>query len=192
MTAVAAARRPDRPRPPDEATVIVRPLQRDDAAPLLEIFEGLSPRSREQRFLAPKPTLTSADLRQLTAVDGHDHVALAAFSVVDDRPIAVGRFVRSEDDSRSADVAVAVVDAWQGRGVGTLLATALSERARELGIARFSALMAQDNEAAARLMHRTSSDVELVEWNRETADFVIHLAPPTRPRRRARALLKGT
>ena len=44
--------------------------------PLLDIFAGVGPRSRELRFMAPKLRLTAADLRQLTDVDGHHHVAL--------------------------------------------------------------------------------------------------------------------
>src|SRR6478672_4031825 len=55
-----------------ERGVVLRPLEPGDRAPLLEIFSGLSPRSRRQRFLTPKTRLTEADLRQLTSVDDHD------------------------------------------------------------------------------------------------------------------------
>ena len=179
-----------RERLPDGAEVLLRPLEPEDADLLLEIFDQLGPRSRERRFLTPKHTLTSTDLRQLTAVDHHDHEAVVALSATDRPPVGVARFVRISADPGTADVAVVVVDAWQSRGLGTVLASSLLGRARELGVRRFSVLMARDNEAAVRLMHRVLGEVEQSELNRETAVFVVSLttAPPARG---GRVVLKG-
>ena len=179
-----------RERLPDGAEVLLRPLEPEDADLLLDIFDQLGPRSRERRFLTPKHTLTSTDLRQLTAVDHHDHEAVVALSATDRRPVGVARFVRISADPGTADVAVVVVDAWQSRGLGTVLASSLLGRARELGVRRFSVLMARDNEAAVRLMHRVLGEVEQSELNRETAVFVVSLttAPPARG---GRVVLKG-
>ena len=179
-----------RERLPDGAEVLLRPLEPEDADLLLEIFDQLGPRSRERRFLTPKHTLTSTDLRQLTAVDHHDHEAVVALSATDGRPVGVARFVRISADPGTADVAVVVVDAWQSRGLGTVLASSLLGRARELGVRRFSVLMARDNDAAVRLMHRVLGEVEQSELNRETAVFVVSLttAPPARG---GRVVLKG-
>lgn len=179
-----------RERLPDGAEVLLRPLEPEDADLLLEIFDQLGPRSRERRFLTPKHTLTSTDLRQLTAVDHHDHEAVVALSATDRRPVGVARFVRISADPGTADVAVVVVDAWQSRGLGTVLASSLLGRARELGVRRFSVLMARDNDAAVRLMHRVLGEVEQSELNRETAVFVVSLttAPPARG---GRVVLKG-
>jgi len=97
---------------PDGSAVTLRPLEREDANLLLDIFDRLGPRSRERRFLVPKHTLTGSDLLQLTAVDHRDHEAVVAFSVEDGRPLGVARFVRSPQDPETADVASVVVDAW--------------------------------------------------------------------------------
>jgi RimJ/RimL family protein N-acetyltransferase len=161
---------------PDGSELILRLLEPDEGEVLLSVFEGMGPRSRERRFLTPKPTLTSADLRQLTAVDHHDHEAVVAFSVADGRPVGVARLVRMTDDPEKADVAVAVVDAWQTRGVGTVLASSLVARARELRIRRFSLLMAHDNEGAVRLMRRVLGDVEQASVDSETAEYVVSLS----------------
>lgn len=174
---------------PDGSEVMLRPLEPDDTDLLLEVFAGLGDRSRERRFLTPKHTLTATDLRRLTAVDHHDHEAVVALSVTDCRPLGVARFVRLPADPETADVAVAVVDAWQDRGLGTVLSSSLLTRARDLGVRRFSLLMAHDNEAAVRLMHRVLGDPDHVALDDDTAEFVVSLAP--RHSGRARRVLKG-
>jgi RimJ/RimL family protein N-acetyltransferase len=155
--------------------VELRLLQPGDAATLLEIFDGMSARSRELRFLTAKPRLTSTDLRALTNVDQQDHVAILAVSVPLGRPIGVARFVRDPEQRDSADVAVAVVDAWQSRGIGTMLATALVERARTLGVRRFTLVMAHGNERAARLMLRAPGELEQLPSYDDTAEFALDL-----------------
>lgn len=157
----------------DCPAVELRPLEPGDRASVLEVFEGLSPRSRELRFLTAKPRLTAADLRQLTQVDQHHHVAILALHR--GRPIAVGRFVRDDRDPQCADVAMAVVDAAQSRGVATMLAAALVRRAREVGVRRFTVMMVRDNEPALRLMQRASGDVEPLGIAADTAEFMLTL-----------------
>jgi RimJ/RimL family protein N-acetyltransferase len=168
----------------DSSAVALRPLERGDRGAVLEVFAGLGPRSRELRFLASKPRLTSADLRQLTQVDDHDHVAILAVSTAEDRAIGVARFVREPDDPESADVAVAVVDDWQGRGVGTMLTSALVRRAIEVGVRRFTMAMSPHNEAAARLLHRAPGEIEQVAVDAWTAEFALVLDPSPTPWRR--------
>lgn len=150
-------------------------MESGDTAAVLEIFAGLGPRSRELRFLTAKPRLTALDLRQLTAVDETDHVALLAVSAGNGRPVGVARFVRDPHDARSADVAVAVIDAWQNRGVGMRLASALTQRAREVGVRRFTLVMSRENEAAARLLHRAPGRVERLAIDLQTVEFALHL-----------------
>src|SRR4051794_20039226 len=101
--------------------VQLRLLQPGETKTLVEIFEGLSHRSRERRFLAPVPRLMPRLLRVLAAVEDPHHVALVA-ETEGGSPIGISRFVRAADDDTSADVGISVVDSWQGRGVGRLLA----------------------------------------------------------------------
>ena len=75
--------------------------------------------------------------------------------------LAVGawaiRFVRNADDPQAADVAVTVVDDWQGRGVGSELLARLSDRARQEGILRFNALVAAENVVVAGLLSKAGA-----------------------------------
>ena len=59
--------------------------------------------------------------------------------------IGVARYVRDPNHPEVAEVAVAVIDDWQRRGVGTLLLEVISARAREAGITTFTALMLATN-----------------------------------------------
>jgi GNAT superfamily N-acetyltransferase len=175
------------------AALRVESLVHGDELTVLQVFDQLSPRSREQRFLTAKPRLTGADLRALTDVDGYDHVALVAREA-DGRPIGIARFVRDAGDPVTAEVAVTVVDALQGQGVGTRLAESLTQVARELGIVRISLVMAHDNDAAARLMHRVAGEVTRTGWDNGSVEFEVALE--LRPRNgripgRTLSVLKG-
>src|SRR3954451_18329753 len=108
----------------------------------------MSPASRQARFLAPKQRFTLAELRYLTELDGIDHVAYVALRADAPRElVAVGRMVRLNDDPRAAEIAIAVCDAWQRRGVGTLLGDILATAARDRDIRWLTATMADDNPA---------------------------------------------
>ena len=132
--------------------IAVRPIEPGDKAALAAAFERLSAESRYRRFLSPHGELSAAELRYLTEVDHHDHEALVALDPATGEGVGVARYVRDRARPESAEVAVAVADRWQGRGVGTLLLHRLVDRAREEGIRRFTALMLADNEPMAHLL----------------------------------------
>jgi RimJ/RimL family protein N-acetyltransferase len=122
----------------------VRPIEPDDKAALEGAFERLSEQSRYQRFMTSVAELSESQLRYLTEVDHHAHEALIAYDTESGDGVGVARFVRL-DQSTAAEAAVTVVDAWQGRGLGTALCQLLAERAREEGIERFEALLLATN-----------------------------------------------
>ena len=122
----------------DGTPVHIRPIEPEDREAILEGFEALSEESRYRRFFSPVPRLTASQLTYLTEVDHHNHEALIARSE-EREPMGVARYVRVDPESDAAEVAVTVVDRWQGRGLGTLLLERLAERARDEGIGRFTA-----------------------------------------------------
>src|ERR1700758_3110348 len=101
------------------------------------------------RFLTPKKELSPAELRYFTDVDHHDHEALGALDHADGRGVGVARYVRDTEDPQAAEIAVTIIDDWQGRGLGTELLAQLSDRARQEGICRFTATGAYGNAAMA-------------------------------------------
>ena len=107
----------------------VRRIRPDDSPLLADIFARFGPASRLARFLYPKRTLTEAELRYLTDIDHRDHEALIAVTRLRAEPAGVARFIRDRSDPTSAEVAIAVVDEWQDRGVGLLLIARVTGRA---------------------------------------------------------------
>ena len=153
-----------------------RPIRPDDKAALESGLHRLSEQSVYRRFLSPKPGFTAAELRYLTEIDGHDHVAI----VIDDPDelgelIAVGRWVRLADEPATAEIAITVADCWQRRGLGSLLARALGDEARVQGIRRFTATVSAENEPALRLLEKASDHLEL-RHNGAVDDAVVDLA----------------
>lgn len=134
----------------DGNKLLLRPIEPGDKRALADGFERLSAESRYRRFFAPMSRLSGTDLRYLTEVDHYDHEAILATDADGEAAVGVARYVRGDDPTR-AEVAVTVLDDWQGRGVATALLERLVAHAREAGIERFSALILADNEAAIEL-----------------------------------------
>jgi RimJ/RimL family protein N-acetyltransferase len=158
--------------------VLIRQVQPADAPLLAAGFARLSDKSRRMRFLARKDQLSAAELRYFTDVDHHDHEALGALDQAGGRGVGVARYVRDAEDPHAAEIAVTIVDDWQGRGLGTELVTRLCGRARAEGIHRFTALVADDNQAMAGLLRNMSAN--LVGRSPGTVEYEITLTPPSK------------
>lgn len=132
----------------------VRPLTRADRDRLAAAFGRMSERSRLRRFLGPKPKLSGPELTYLTDVDHVTHEALAAVDPDDGAIVGVARYAMEPDAPGTADMALFVVDAWQGQGIGTTLGSRLVTRADANGIARLTATTFADNRAARAVMRK--------------------------------------
>lgn len=127
-------------------------LSPGDQQPVRAVFDGLSDRSRYFRFLVATPRLSGAAARHLSDVDHRRHVALVA--TVDGRTAGIGRFIREPADPRRAEIAFAVVDELQGRGLGSLLLAALGAVAADHGVTTFTYLVHPRNDASLALLRR--------------------------------------
>jgi RimJ/RimL family protein N-acetyltransferase len=136
----------------DGERILLRPIRPEDRDELAAGMHRLSPESRYRRFFTPTSDLTAAQLSYLTEVDHHDHEALVAVEPDTGRGIGVARFIRIAGDPELAEVAVAVADSWQGRGVATALLDRLTQRAREEGVRRFSAEVLAENRPMLELI----------------------------------------
>jgi GNAT superfamily N-acetyltransferase len=173
---------------PDGTQILIRPIQASDKARLSAALGRLSRETIQRRFLAAKPKLSSSELRYLTEVDGHDHIALVAvLAAAPESIVAVARCVRiplprpeASSPLRSApdtaEFAIVVGDPLQGRGLGSLLARELATVARSSGIRRFSATMAGENVAVRRLIAHFTQTLEYEHVDHGVREVVVRLA----------------
>jgi len=158
----------------DGACVRIRPVTGADRRLLLAGFARLGERSREQRFMGVKVRLTEAEAVFFTHVDGHDHVALGALDQRTGEGVGVARFIRLRPGGDVAEAAVAVVDDWQGRGVGRALLAALTRRAEEEGVTHFEATLRADNRAMLAGFERIG-EVEVIDRELDAMEICVRL-----------------
>lgn len=127
----------------DGATITVRPIAENDGEALREAFLSLSETTRYMRFLRSMDRLTESETRYLTQIDYVDHFAWVALA--DGVGIGVARYIRDLEDRETAEAAIVVADAWQRRGVATILLSLLGESAWGQGIRHLSALVSAEN-----------------------------------------------
>jgi len=149
----------------DGAQVLVRPLVYGDRYELAAGFRELSLRTRQLRFFQAPDQLDEGDLEHLTNLDYEDHFALAAFLLGGTVPkgIGVARYLRDPADPALAEVAVTVMDAHQGRGIGTLLTRRLADLAVTRGIRAFVSYVQWGNEGAVDLLTAEGARISAAE-----------------------------
>ena len=163
----------------DGTRIEIRPIRPEDRDDLAAGMRRLSPDSRYRRFLCATDELSDAELDYLTVVDHKDHEALVALELETGEGLAVARFVRWPDDLEAAEFAIAVADDWHGRGVGTALLRELTERAREEGVRRFSAIVLSDNRQMLDMIAELGS-LEVKDHQAGTVELEVEL-PATGP-----------
>jgi acetyl coenzyme A synthetase (ADP forming)-like protein len=141
------------------STLRLRPPEEADRQSLVRFFEGLSERSLYLRFHGV-PTVDERLVEPVLDPDWVDRGALTG-SVVEEgeeRIVALANYVRLRDPL-TAEVAFAVADAYQGRGVGTRLLEQLAARAASHGIERFIGEVMADNAAMIHVFEGVGFEV---------------------------------
>jgi RimJ/RimL family protein N-acetyltransferase len=133
----------------------LRPIRPDDAPRLIEFYGHLSLHSAYQRFFTVMKRLPPDWARLLATVDYRRRLAIVAERGPRDTPELMG-VARYEPTDRAdiAEVAFVVADAWQSKGLGTILLAALLEAAEARGVRRFRAYVLADNARMLDLLHR--------------------------------------
>jgi GNAT superfamily N-acetyltransferase len=133
----------------------LRELGAGDDPVLDAVFAGLSPTSRFLRFHGSMPRMSAAVRDRLAAVDGRGHLAVAAFAGT--APIGIARLIVAGPGR--AELAVEVVDAWQGRGVGRRLVESVVELGRARGVHEVVAEVLAENVAVQFLLFAVLPDL---------------------------------
>jgi GNAT superfamily N-acetyltransferase len=133
--------------------ILVRPLRNGDTATVAAVFDALGPHSRRLRFGLAKPRLLPGELELLARVDATHHV-LAAWQ--DGTPVGIARLVRDGIGSPAGEIAGAVVDSRQGRGIGTALIRLLMADAAAAGITHVRATISPESTSLSVLKKATT------------------------------------
>ena len=157
--------RADPPLPPPGTPVTIRPIRVGDAPALQRFYEALSIESRALRFLGSASML---DARRSAAFCDPDHAHREGFVAVVDEGTAhedvVGHLCLEPDGEDSAELAIAVADAYQGQGIGRRLVLAAVDWAQHAGMRRLDATAFVTNARIVRLLRGLGLPVR-IDWS---------------------------
>ncbi len=149
----------------DGERILIRPLERTDREQLAARYEALSPAARRARFGSAPDHLSAGRLDELLDLDYDNRFALAALAV--DEPlepgVGVARYARCRDNPTDAEAAVIVIEAYQHRGIGSILLLDLVEVARAHGITRFLGTVMWENAELLDALRSWGATVEPTE-----------------------------
>ncbi|HKP85246.1 MAG TPA: GNAT family N-acetyltransferase [Blastocatellia bacterium] len=149
----------------DGSTVHVRPIRPDDELALLDLFRSLSEQSRWLRFFSPvKDLILTAEARREATVDYCHTFGLVATGP-EDRMVGHALYAVLNAEAAKgglhAEVAFAVTDDFQGRGLGTILLGQLAEIASKNGITVFEAEVLSANHRMIEVFRQSGFHVEV-------------------------------
>jgi ribosomal protein S18 acetylase RimI-like enzyme len=140
----------------DGTKVHVRPIVPDDEPLLHEAVAAMSERTVYFRFFSPLKRMPDALAHRLAVVDYNDRFALVATThkpSAKARIVGVTRYDRVPN-TEVAETAVAVVDEFQRRGLGSALMTILGKVARDHGIKTFTLIVLPENQQMLGLLRK--------------------------------------
>jgi GNAT superfamily N-acetyltransferase len=138
-------------------TVETRRLRPHEAGDVVDaVFAGMSDESRRLRFHLPITRLPGYFRKELVRLDGCTRDAVVAW--VGDRPVGVGRIAALS--ATEVEVAVAVVDAWHGQGIGRRLLSEAADLAADLGYRALTAEVLAENTAMLKVLARVFPDAQ--------------------------------
>ena len=147
----------------DSSHVDVRFIRADDGPRLIEFFQGLSPETLYQRFLHARSVLPAAEAARYANVDHRGRDALVACAPSEDAQapiVAVARY--AQQDAEAAEGGLVVDDAYQQRGLGTILLGRLIALLRCRGFHYLRGAVLGENGRMLRLLRATGYPLRIV------------------------------
>ena len=138
----------------DSIPIEVRALKPEDEAGMLAAIERTGVQSLQRRFFVMKREFSENERNFFMKVDFINHVALVAVAQKDGKPTIIGggRYIVFEP--WRAEMAFVVVDAWQGRGIGSILMRHLIKIAGDSGLKELTAEVLPDNAAMLNVFRK--------------------------------------
>jgi GNAT superfamily N-acetyltransferase len=164
---------------PDGGIMRLRLACPGDRDGIIEAFDGLSAQTRIQRWFYPKMRLTEEEIAALVSPIDDDHGAIVAIELGSDGSekagIGMARFVRSKESPDSAEIAITLVDDWQGLGIGRILLHRLLAMVSERGIPFVDGRLQAENR---RMRHLLEPYVPEGGFHREDSTLLFRFPVP--------------
>jgi len=147
----------------DVGTIQVRAIRADDRERILDLFNRLTRRTIYFRFHEPKTEVSPEELTRYTELDFRDRVALVAVigNGDNEKIVGVGRYHCIPDaDPPCAQIAFAVEDVYQGRGIGLGLLKHLARIAKMSGISSFEGRILPGNNHFVGFIEKSGFPIE--------------------------------
>ncbi|MEM6263755.1 MAG: hypothetical protein AAGI38_14675 [Bacteroidota bacterium] len=156
--------------------VMLRPIGPEDVDRLRAAKDLLSPESIHTRFFQSGQLNVDA-LEKVAQADQHLHIAWGALDpkVPDFPGLGVARMIRQSSASTSAEVAVTVIDEWQGKGLGKLFFMLLYVLAGMEGIQELEMILLVDNQ---RFISKLESIGARVTMSHGEYEVILPVLPP--------------
>lgn len=172
----------------DGRPVCLRTIRPSDEAKIRDGIREMSDRSRYLRFFSAFREPPESVVKRLVAVDGHDHIAWGAI-LLDGKhypPVGAAHAIRSETHAATGELAIAVLDDYQGQGLARMLIAAVLIECNQEDLQNLDIHILSENQVAANLIvsigaQRTKGigSVRNYQLNvREALDKLSHTAQP--------------
>jgi ribosomal protein S18 acetylase RimI-like enzyme len=142
--------------------IFLRPVKISDEPLLKDFFYALSEESLHRRFMSMKISMPHERLQDFVAIDFSQDIVILALITPDEHReevVGIGQY-SADEETHTADVAFAVRDDYQGRGVGTELLKYLTYLAKKRGLLGFRADVLADNWRMLRLFEKMGFDIQ--------------------------------
>jgi GNAT superfamily N-acetyltransferase len=155
----------------------IRAITDADRAALTRFYADLSPASFEARFHGAAAGIGAPVARYLCGPD-HDHREgiVAETTEADGGSVIIGHVCIEPSCPDSAEMAIAVADAWQRRGVGRAMLAEAITWARGHGLAKLVASMRWGNGAILGLVESMGCPVTFGDSDGGIVDAIVDLS----------------
>jgi acetyltransferase len=143
----------------DGQSFFLRPIHPEDAILTKKFLSSLSAESKYYRYMEVLREITPTMLQRLTQIDYDREMVLIGILPPDNTPIALGHYY-IESDGESAEFALVVADAYQGKGIGQILMERLLTIAKTRGLKQLSGEVSSDNHKMRQFLEKLGFSIK--------------------------------
>lgn len=172
----------------DGRRVNLRPIRPSDQSRIRDGIIEMSDQARYLRFFSTFREPPEGIVRRLGAVDGLTHIGWGALLMEEDEHHAMGaaHAIRTQENSSTAELAIAVLDEYQGLGLARMLIAAVLAHCLKAGIQTMDIHILPENKPATTLMlslgaRRTPALDSVYHYTLDVKDALLALSHTKQP-----------